>query len=250
MARKAAPDASGPETFDRLKARLGRFPTADELSRELLTAPIRRGHSTDNVGRTRRARAFAIVGISGVLLIAILFFVGQQPGVRQLVSADVTVPPLPSAPAIETAPALPVPAVVVPPPPPPADEAPIGTPTRGRAAATALAPPPNPPAPPRVEDVAIQRRVLPAVPASARRTITGRVRINVRVSVDPSGNVIEASSASPEASRYFTGLAEKAAREWKFSPAPPDRVDAPREWVIRFELGRQSTTAGAVPAVP
>ncbi len=90
MARKAAPDASGPETFDRLKARLGRFPTADELSRELLTAPIRRGHSTDNVGRTRRARAFAIVGISGVLLTAILFFVGQQPGVRQLVSPDVT----------------------------------------------------------------------------------------------------------------------------------------------------------------
>ena len=246
MARDDAPDPNGLETFDRLKARLGRYPTADELSRELPTARIRRGHSTESVGRTRRARAVPIVGVSGVVLIGILFFVGQQPGVRQLLSPDVTVPPLPPAPTIETAVALPDPATAIPPPPPPVEDAP----TRRRAPATVPAPASNPPALRRVEDVAIQRRMLPAVPASARRTITGRVRIDIRVSVDPSGDVIEASSASPDASRYFTGLAEKAAREWKFAPAPPDRADAPREWVIRFELGRQSTTAGAVPAVP
>lgn len=90
--------------------------------------------------------------------------------------------------------------------------------------------------------------MLPDIPASARKTITGRVRTNIRVSVDPSGNVTEAGSASPGASRYFVGLAEKAAREWKFAPAPG--VDAARAWVIRFELGREDTTAGAVPAVP
>lgn len=76
------------------------------------------------------------------------------------------------------------------------------------------------------------------------------MRINIRVSVDPSGNVTEASSASPEASRYFAGLAVKAAQEWKFAPAPADRAGAAREWVIRFELGRQVTTAAAVSEVP
>ena len=250
MAREDAPDPNGLETFDRLKARLGRYPTADELSRELLTARIRRGHSAENVGRTRHVRVFAIAGVGGVVLIGILLFVGQQPGVRQWLSPDVTVPPLPPAPTIEIGVALPDPATAIPPPPPPAEEAPVRTTTRRRAPATVPARAPNPPSPPRVEDAAIQRRVLPDISASARRTITGRVRINVRVSVDPSGNVIEASSASPDASKYFTGLAVKAARDWTFAPAPPDRADTAREWVIRFELGRQATTATEVAAVP
>ncbi|MDO8795724.1 MAG: hypothetical protein Q7J25_14020, partial [Vicinamibacterales bacterium] len=98
MPRKDAPAPNGPETFDRLKARLGRYPTAEELSRELLAARLRRRHSTVNVGRTRRARTFTIVGFSGLLLMAILFFVGQQPGLQQLVSGDATVLALPPAP--------------------------------------------------------------------------------------------------------------------------------------------------------
>ena len=254
MARTDAPDPNGLDTIDRLKARLGRYPTAEELSRELLTARIQRGHSTENVGRRRPARVLAIAGVSGSLLIGILFFVGQQLDVQQLVSPDVTAPALPPSPAIETTPALP--AVVAPEPLPvveiPAIETPARTTTRRRARAAAPAPTPasNPPASPRVDDAAIQQRVLPEIPASARRTITGTVRINVRVSVDRSGHVTEARSASPDASKYFAGLAEKAAREWKFASAAPDRPDAAREWVLRFDLGRQATTAAAVPSVP
>ena len=244
MPRKDGPAPNGPETFDRLKARLGRYPTADELSRELLTAHLASGHSTNNESRRRPARLFtvvALIGVVGLALLARVIFVGQQPA---------PAPDLPPAPASEIAAAPPLPAVVMPPPPPPAEEVPIRTPARRRAPATPPARAPKPPASPRVEDAAIQRRVLPDIPASARRTITGRVRINVRVSVDPLGNVPEAVSASPDASRYFTGLAVKAAQGWKFASAPADRGDSPREWVIRFELGRQATTAAAVAAVP
>ena len=92
----------------------------------------------------------------------------------------------------------------------------------------------------------IQQRVLPDVSAAARRTIKGRIRIHVRVSVDPAGNVTAASSDSPDASKYFNGLAVKAAREWKFAPVS-DQADATRERMLRFEFARQDTTATVVP---
>lgn len=171
-----------------------------------------------------------VVGVIGLPLLAMGLFVGLPSS-----------PDLPRAPAVEMAEAPPVlppvelPAVEPPPPPPPAiEKAPIRRAAPARATAT-----PN----------AIQRRVLPAPSASARRTITGRIKINVRVSVDPSGDVTEASSLSPDASKYFNGLAVKAAREWKFAPAP-DGGDAAREWVLRFGFARQDTNAAATPAAP
>jgi TonB family protein len=85
-------------------------------------------------------------------------------------------------------------------------------------------------------------QVLPNVPRKARETIRGKVRVGVKVHVDPLGNVAEATLDSPGPSRYFAQLALKAARRWKFRPAEIDARNAPSEWVLRFEFGKAGTT--------
>ena len=83
-------------------------------------------------------------------------------------------------------------------------------------------------------------KVLPNIPESARKTITGRIRVNVRVRVDRAGNVDNASLERPRASRYLSGRVLAAAKAWKFPPG-----DAPQDWMLRFELTRQQTLASA-----
>jgi TonB family protein len=78
-------------------------------------------------------------------------------------------------------------------------------------------------------------QVLPDIPQSARRTITGRVRVNIRVHVDANGQVTEATPMPPSVSQYFITRAVAAARNWKF-PA-----GAPRDMVLRFELARDQS---------
>ena len=87
---------------------------------------------------------------------------------------------------------------------------------------------------------AVVTQVLPDIPQAALDTISGRVRINVRVSVDPSGNVTEASLEPPLASKYFSQFTLKAARRWKFQPA-----DDSQEWRLRFELLPNDTKVSA-----
>jgi len=83
-------------------------------------------------------------------------------------------------------------------------------------------------------------QVLPEIPQKARNTITGRVRINVRVRVDGNGNVIQARQDAPMGSPYFATRALTAAQSWKF---PPSGAGASQEWLIRFELSRDQTRA-------
>ena len=84
-------------------------------------------------------------------------------------------------------------------------------------------------------------RVLPAIPQGALNTITGRVRINVRVRADSAGNVNQATVESPRASKYFTDRVLIAAQAWKF-PAG----DAPRDWVLQFDLTREGIRVSQV----
>ena len=209
-----------------------------------------------------------------------LFFVRHQTDLLPSAPPETAGPVLPPAPSVETAAALPDPVSVMPAPPPvevaPARPVPPVAPDPARTATQRRvpAPPPTPkpvpvpvpvskstppvapvasPAPvpsPPADDAVVQQRVLPEIPAAALRTITGRVRINIRVSVDPSGAVTEASSASPDASKYFTALTVKAARAWKFAPAAPDRSDATRTWMLRFAIGRQTMDVSAAPVSP
>ena len=83
-------------------------------------------------------------------------------------------------------------------------------------------------------------QVLPEIPQAALDTITGRVRINVRVGVDSAGQVNQATLEPPPASKYFTDRMLVATRRWKF-PAG----NAPQNWLLHFELMREQTRVSA-----
>jgi hypothetical protein len=87
-------------------------------------------------------------------------------------------------------------------------------------------------------------QVLPEIPKAALDTITGRVRINVRVGVDSAGQVNQATLEPPPASKYFTDRVLVAARGWKF-PAG----NAPQDWMLHFELMRRQTRVSAAKIV-
>jgi TonB family protein len=88
-------------------------------------------------------------------------------------------------------------------------------------------------------------RVMPEVSTSARRTIHGKIVVRVRVKVDATGNVENAKLESGHVSKYFSRIALEAARNWKFSPAPPSETGE-REWKLQFGFSRAKTEAVAL----
>jgi TonB family protein len=90
------------------------------------------------------------------------------------------------------------------------------------------------------------RRVLPDIPAEARSTVHGKATVVVRVAVDPSGNVTEAT-LERGGSPYFGKLALQAARHWQFVPV---EGGGPRNWILRFEIMRTATEVIPVKAGP
>lgn len=105
--------------------------------------------------------------------------------------------------------------------------------------APSLPPPPSSTAAP--VSGAVAQQVLPAVSRRSRDTITGKVRVGVRVAVDPSGDVVQAQLDSPGPSAYFAKLALESSRRWKFSPPQVNGAPVPSEWVLRYEFGRVTT---------
>jgi len=83
---------------------------------------------------------------------------------------------------------------------------------------------------------------IPKVSAASRNTIRGHVRVAVRVTVDGSGRVVRDSLDNPSSSSYFNRIASEAARKWRFAAAD----QGSREWLLRFEFGRDGTTVRAV----
>jgi TonB family protein len=79
-------------------------------------------------------------------------------------------------------------------------------------------------------------QVLPEASEKALATIHGVVRVSVRVQVDPTGNVSEATLDSPGPSPYFADLALKAARRWQFTSPESAGHSVPSEWLIRFHF--------------
>ena len=92
----------------------------------------------------------------------------------------------------------------------------------------------------------ITRRVLPDIPAKARNTVHGKATVVVRVAVDPSGNVTEAT-LERGGSPYFGKLALEAARHWQFGPV---EGAGPRNWILRFEIMRTATQVIALRVGP
>ena len=88
---------------------------------------------------------------------------------------------------------------------------------------------------------AVAEKVVPDVPTSARNTITGTVRVNVRVSVAPDGKLLGATLDSPGPSRYFANLALQAAHNWRFKPPQVNGNSVASEWLLRFQFKRSDT---------
>jgi TonB family protein len=87
----------------------------------------------------------------------------------------------------------------------------------------------------------VTHRVVPDVPRSARNTITGHVKVKVRVSVDPTGNVSHAQFESMGPSKYFARLAMDSAQKWRFRPAQENGAAVPSQWNLLYEFGRAGT---------
>ena len=92
--------------------------------------------------------------------------------------------------------------------------------------------------------------VLPQPPQKSLATIHGALHVIVKVQVDAAGNVVNSSLDSPGPSRYFAGLAEKAARQWQFSGAEDAGHGIPSTWLIRFEFTPTSVHATAQQSAP
>ena len=86
--------------------------------------------------------------------------------------------------------------------------------------------------------------VIPETPRSALQTITGTVRVAIRVDIDRTGNVTATHSEIPGPSRYFERLSREAARKWTFTPTSSNES---RAMLLRFYYKRDGVTAEATP---
>jgi TonB family protein len=93
-------------------------------------------------------------------------------------------------------------------------------------------------------------QVLPAVSEKARATIHGKVRVSVKVRVDPSGGVSEAEFDSPGPSKFFADLALQAARKWAFTPPEVNGKSVASEWRLRFEFTPKDTKVAPTQTAP
>jgi len=87
----------------------------------------------------------------------------------------------------------------------------------------------------------VVKQVLPDVPQSAKNTITGTIKVAVRVDVDSSGKVTAATFKSAGPSKYFANLALKAAERWEFSAPEVNGQPAGSTRILQFRFKRTST---------
>ncbi|MBZ5541262.1 MAG: TonB family protein [Acidobacteriia bacterium] len=96
----------------------------------------------------------------------------------------------------------------------------------------------------------IVQQAMPDISEKARGTIQGRLRVSVRVHVDPSGNVVGAELESPGPSTYFAGKSLQAAKRWEFEAPEVDGRKVASEWVLRFVFTSTETKVVPAQAVP
>jgi len=159
-----------------------------------------------------RRRTILVVG-AVIALLAVL-------GVREFLTRRPPVPPAEQPAQSSPAPATPAPATQPSPPPPFLQKQ---NQAKGPVRGTVL------------------HQAVPNVPQSARNTITGKVKVNVRVSVDSSGRVSEARLVSKVESKYFARLALESARQWSFTPPQVAGQATDSEWILRYQFGRSGT---------
>jgi serine/threonine-protein kinase len=85
----------------------------------------------------------------------------------------------------------------------------------------------------------VLQRVDPNVSASARATITGKIRVRVNVAVDDSGKVSDTRFITPGPSHYFSSHAIEAARRWTFTPPQVKGQPVASKWTLNFTFTRK-----------
>jgi TonB family protein len=179
--------------------------------------------------------------LAGVVAASVIVVVGGLTGARLLssttddnqgvASARAAMPEKPA-----TAPVTPVAAIV---------RTPDATPASDAAAAPATPKPATTPEPDPATEAPVAKRsaaappaagvedhFVPAVPPQILRTIHGKVKVSVEVTIDPSGAVVDAKPQSASGSKYFGKFAADAVRRWKFKPAG----DVASTRLVRFEF--------------
>jgi serine/threonine protein kinase len=216
--------------------------TAAEITAHLQAPPV----------EPKKSRTWWYAGAAVVAIAILAVWVGTysvdpiRPSVTS--SRPATAPE--SAPAsVPTSPA-PAPSQPASPPPPSSQPEPV-------AAASDVSSPPAAP-PPTPEPVAaassassdVLNQPMPEVLEKARRSIQGKVNVNLKVRADAYGDVREAALEPPPVSRYFSGVALKAVRRWKFRPVKAGETFVPQDWMVRFEFTRADTKVQVEHAAP
>ena len=96
----------------------------------------------------------------------------------------------------------------------------------------------------------VAHQVMPEVSTAALRTVQGKLKIRIKVTVDSSGNVVLAKFDSRGPSKYFAERTLEAARQWKFNPPQVDGRGVPSEWILRFEFTRSGATVHPAQTFP
>ena len=86
------------------------------------------------------------------------------------------------------------------------------------------------------------QQVQPDVAPKALRTITGTVKVSVRLTVDADGNVTDATLDTAGPSQYFANKALDAAKQWKFKPAQGDGRPTQSVWLLHFQFRQSGIT--------
>ena len=145
---------------------------------------------------------------------------------------------------------------LVPSAPAPAPQSPVSELTAAPAPRAATIPAPSPaptadpaPAPAPAADLSkggvvkgsVTHQGLPDIPAKILSSIRGHFKVEIRVEVDPEGNVSQASIRSAGPSRYFAKQALTAAQNWTFTPAKVDGRAVASSWLLQFQLGQSQS---------
>ena len=85
--------------------------------------------------------------------------------------------------------------------------------------------------------------MVPDVPQGARNTITGKVRVSVRVEVSAAGEILDATLAAPGPSKYFARLALESSRDGSSGLRRRTAHPVASAWMLRYEFGRDGTEA-------
>jgi len=157
------------------------------------------------------AVAILIVAVIAIVLAVVYFRSNRQSSETTSQTPAVTSPTVESKPAPATSPS------------PSASPAPTPAPVQPQ---------------PQSAEGAVAHQVLPDIPRGAMNTISGTIKVAVRVQVDPSGKVSSATYKMAGHGQYFANHAVQAAKQWEFSAPQSNGQPQPSTWLLQFRFKR------------